>query len=613
MKTRDRILFGFPVAVTAVVVFFAWLLYWQHTVFMESFLSDAENSISHETMLAREAVSPFLQSGDESGAKEFCEKFRGTGLRLSVIAPDGRVIGDSDEDPEEMVNHSARPEVSAAMSGAPATDRRFSESVGEWMIYHSVPLETPDGVYVVRSSVKTDATSRILTLSKVNLVLAVVFGGMVVAAVAAYVLRRVRKPLLLLQSSVMSVASGILDVRIRIPRSGVLRDLAIGVSEMTEKLKKTIESVSRERNDKEAILSDMTDAVLLTLSDGSVAEHNRSAERLFQIAPGGSFNVFRSGVKGLADSVEKAFSVGAGFKKEFSMTFPDSTEGVIFVSATFTGGGLLLTITDLTELRRLESFRSDFLAHVTHEIRTPLTCISGAAEVIREEPDLPKEKRMEMAEMIFTQAARMNSLVNDILNLLSIERKTHVAEKDFFPVNLFSVAVNAAAQTSPAAHRAGISISVSGNRNAVVDGDAPALEQAIVNLIVNAIRYSGSKKIDVSVDKCDGKCRLSVRDYGCGIPREHRERIFERFYRVHKDRSRALGGTGLGLSIVKHTAQLHGGSAVLECPEDGGCIFSMMLPESVSSAEDDSGNSQMDDNTIRGGRLPRAHEDVCGR
>jgi len=235
----------------------------------------------------------------------------------------------------------------------------------------------------------------------------------------------------------------------------------------------------------------------------------------------------------------------------------------------------------LSEMKKLESFRSDFIANVSHELKTPLTCIIGAVETIQEERNLPKEEYEMLLKMLCEQSERLEALIKDILSLAALENDSERQRREFLPVDLQNVMESCVQSHQHEAKQHGIQIKITHKEPVLVSGDAQLLEQALSNLINNAIKYSGSPDIELSLSLTDKCAVISVADHGCGIPEESRPRIFERFFRVHKERSRALGGTGLGLAIVKHIAQLHGGRAELYSGSDKGCCFSIIIPEDI--------------------------------
>ena len=232
----------------------------------------------------------------------------------------------------------------------------------------------------------------------------------------------------------------------------------------------------------------------------------------------------------------------------------------------------------LAEMRKLEKFRRDFVSNVTHEIRTPLTGILGAVDVLAEDEALTPEDRSAMLTVLKEQSSRLDKLAQDILSLARIEHSEDGGRKNDFAVcDLSDIMKNVFTLMRPKAAAQGVGLLLLRNDRVRIACDAARIEEAVLNLVENALRYSGSLTVELSLEADGGRSRISVMDRGVGIPKEHQARIFERFYRVDKARSREIGGTGLGLAIVKHIAQLHGGEVSVVSEPGGGSTFTILL------------------------------------
>jgi signal transduction histidine kinase len=232
----------------------------------------------------------------------------------------------------------------------------------------------------------------------------------------------------------------------------------------------------------------------------------------------------------------------------------------------------------LAELRRAERFRSEFIANLTHEIKTPLTGIIGAVDLLDGGDDLPPDSRKTLFGLLRGESVRLNALAQDILELAHLEEQQRDDNASFAPADLSDIARSVQMRLQPKADAAHVRLVLGDLPSVTVPCDARLVEHALSNLVENALRYSGSPDVVISLAARDKKAVLAVEDHGVGIPPEHRARIFERFYRVDKNRSRDKGGTGLGLAIVKHIAQLHHGTATLEPVAGGGCRFELAIP-----------------------------------
>lgn len=231
----------------------------------------------------------------------------------------------------------------------------------------------------------------------------------------------------------------------------------------------------------------------------------------------------------------------------------------------------------IDEMRKLEKFRRDFISNLTHEIRTPLTGILGAVELLGDAEHLTESDRATMLKILKDESVRLDKLAQDILALARIEHSGGEAKRAFAVCNLSDVLKNVFTLMKPNAAAAGVGLVLLKNENVKASCDAALIEEALLNLIENALRYSGSLTIELSLENVGGRARFTVADNGIGIEKKHQPRIFERFYRVDKARSREKGGTGLGLAIVKHIAQLHGGDVAVVSNPGEGCAFTVTI------------------------------------
>ena len=385
------------------------------------------------------------------------------------------MLADTSPSHLDFDNHSGRGEFQTAKSGKTGFARRYSETLNEQMIYYAVPVQTPQGLYVIRFAQKDFPYIEIFPWITGCIILLGAVSTVLLCWLQSYLLKRVYRPLVEVGRCANDIFEGKSETQIPIPAGGSVKPLAEMLSNMTERLKK-----------------------------------------------------------------------------------------------------------QLSEMKKLESFRSDFIANVSHELKTPLTCIVGAVETIQEDRDLPKEQYDMLLKILGEQSARLDALIKDILSLAALENDPERQRREFLPVDLQELLRTCAQSFRQEAARHDQTIRIIHAEPLSVSGDVQLLEQALSNLISNAIKYSGSPDIELSLFRERNCAVIAVTDHGCGIPPENQPRIFERFYRVHKERSRALGGTGLGLAIVKHIAQLHDGKVELDSVFGKGCCFKVYLPEIIS-------------------------------
>jgi two-component system phosphate regulon sensor histidine kinase PhoR len=523
---------------------------------------------------------------------------RVTGHRMTVLYPDGRVAADTESDPTLMENHAGRQEVIEAIRSGYGTAIRYSTTLRQSLMYVAVPIMV-DGrlLGVARSAVTletVDAATRRLQrpLLAVGglLALRAAVGGTVVA-------RRLARPLHAVRENAHAMEAGALDRRI--PESNIAEVHAMGeaLNSMTHRLRDRIEIVTRQRDEEEALLACMQEGVLATDGQRRVRRMNPAAGRLFGVDPD------RAEGRDVVETIRNADllaiyeSVATGGAPAEGMVTLAADGRELYVRGTALPaegdrrGGVLLVLSDVTRLRRLETVRQDFVANVSHELKTPITAIRGFAETLRE-GGVDAERQARFVEIIARQAERMARIVEDLLLLSSIEHGGNSG----MPLERAGLAnVVEAAVQGCAATAAGSGVTVTRQGVAGLEaGISPRfLEQALINLLDNAIKYSPKGgTVEVLGEQRGAEVWLRVRDHGPGIESRHLPRLFERFYRVDQGRSRELGGTGLGLAIVKRIAVAHGGRVDVESVLGEGSTFSVVLPTSPArAAEAGSGGS----------------------
>jgi len=353
------------------------------------------------------------------------------------------------------------------------------------------------------------------------------------------------------------------------------------LNEVEREMRARVEALQRERDDRERILAHMSDGVALVDGAGRVVHVNHRLATLLGAArpaePGTLFQAFAR-VPDLDELLEAARADERTVERELRLWSPRAQ--VLRVTATPLGGPapapVLLVLHDLTEAERLQRLRQDFVANVSHELRTPLTSLRGYAETLAEGGLDDVEHRERFVQIIRDQAVRLQALVEDLLALAELERPDVALRRERF--DLRAAAERQVAPLREAARGAGLDLVLASGGSVWVEGDRVQLEQAMANLLDNAVKYTERGEVSVRLGADDAFAWFEVRDSGPGIPAEDQPRVFERFYRVDKARSREKGGTGLGLSIVKHAIQLHGGEVSLASTPGEGSVFSFRIP-----------------------------------
>jgi two-component system phosphate regulon sensor histidine kinase PhoR len=505
---------------------------------------------------------------------------RATGMRVTLIAADGAVIADSDVSPAALAgveNHAARPEVAEALAGRVGRDERRSGTLGRPFLYLASPLDG-GALRLAADSARVEAEVSALSRALVAAGAAgLALAATLAAGFATLLTRRVRE----LQGVVKAIAAG--DLGQRLPwRSGdELGAIASAIDDMAEQLRRRLEQASDEQARLRAVLTGMVEGVLVLDKGGRVILANPRLRELFgawgAVEGRPALEVIRR-----AD-VESALSEAARSPEPVVREIQLSTGGgrhlemhaVRFPSQ----GPLLGTVAvfhDVTEIHRLEGIRRDFVANVSHELRTPLTAIRGFAETLRGS-EVPAEQRRQYLDVILRHSDRLTALIEDLLELSRIEGGIRGLALE--SVDAAAVARDVLQDLKPRLDSGRLQSEVRAEPAPRALADRRALEQVLLNLLDNAIKYSEpGGRIEITVSGAPPWVRIDVSDTGIGIPQADQARIFERFYRVEKARSRDLGGTGLGLAIVKHLVQAQDGEVFVASREGQGTTFTLRLP-----------------------------------
>lgn len=538
------------------------------------------------------ASIPALEPGapGEAAAAAAAKRMAESGYRVTLILADGRVLADSEADPGSMENHATRPEVAAALAGRPTSIRRMSTTVGEELLYAASPLVQGGATLgVLRLAIHEPSLERAFAPSRWSLALAsLAFAAAAIAAAAAFARMTVR-PLASLAAAARAYGSGEWAAgarrSVRPDDPEEIRLLAETLDSMAADIGQRMRSAEEQRRELEAILDAMAEAVIALDSNLRIRTANSSASALFGLEGKigtGLLEATRS--SDLQAVAADCLASGVDRKAGVSLFLPAERFFQVFASplggplARPGGAGVVIALNDVTELRRLERVRRDFVANVSHELRTPVQLVKGFAESLGEgDVDDPERAKRYMG-IIGRNAARMESLIGDLLSLASLEREGR-ERLDAELVDIAPILLAAREAIGPKAEDLGTEVQVDCEPGLSARVDAGLLEQALVNLIDNAVKYSAAGTVvRVTARSEGGALVLEVRDRGIGIPASDLPRIFERFYRVDKARSRELGGTGLGLAIVRHIALAHGGEVSVESYEGEGSTFRMRLP-----------------------------------
>jgi len=560
---------------------------WYTTVLLKEFyFKHVQEELEIRCSLVEKDVSDLAGASDYIGLDIFCKKFfKANKSRLTVIAHDGKVFADSLEDPAKMENHSGRIEISDALKSGTGRSVRYSPTLHQNMMYVAMPLEIKGkSSAVLRISVSVSLIDQTLH----EIYKKIIIAGLVVAAfsilMSIFVSRRISRPILELERGAANFAKGNFSRKLAVSEIDEIGELAGSMNYMSDELNRRMREILEQHGRLETILSSMMEGVVAVDAEGRLINMNRSASALLKTPEAYAGKLFHEIIRNasLQSFIDTVLAEKNTIEKEIS--FYDDEHRHLYVRGTVLhdpeGGciGALLVMNDITRLKKLENMRSEFVSNVSHEIKTPITAIKASVETLLDN-GLNKDEIDNLLKIIGRHTDRLSSIVEDILSLSKLEQEKSPDESKFTETLLENVIESAVADCREKADKKGVSFIINCNSGIVGVMNSSLMEQAIVNLIDNAIKYSDENmSVEIETFKDDGHIVISVKDHGCGIPREHLSRIFERFYRVDKARSRKLGGTGLGLSIVKHIANVHGGKVEVESAVGKGTKFSIILP-----------------------------------
>ena len=510
--------------------------------------------------------------------------------RVTLIALDGVVIADNRELASLMDNHLDRPEIIAIETQANrfgSTTRR-SETLDLDMLYVATDLRIGgEKVGYVRISRPLSAVDEKVGQFREStavlaslLILATLFAGLIFA-------QQISSPLFEMRRISTRMADGEFDLRIPEGRSDEFGELAVAINQLGGAVEKRLRDLTRNRNELEAILGGLEEGVIAIDRKQRVIHINSVAETLLGISidPQAKVNLLQLQVDTQLRELVSAF-LAESTNQSRNIKILGKT---IATSVLRSGGpsfeGAIIVLQDITEVRRLERARTDFVANASHELKTPIAALKGFIDTLVEDKSMPADTASHFLSRSAAQVGRLQGVVTDLLQLSRLESRDE--DRALLRIDLVELLRAVYTDKLQDAHLADIALEIAlPDESVEVLGENESLEQLFTNLIDNALKYSPSGSVvRVVAELSDSTVKIQVIDQGIGIPVKEQARIFERFYRVDRARSREKGGTGLGLSIVKHITELHGGKVAVESVEGKGSTFTVTLPIAYSQGD----------------------------
>lgn len=580
--------------VTALFLFLLGL-YLMNTIEQYSFNNIQNNLLSYARLMSDDLQASFAKPPSREFFQEYAKKVsHDINARVTFIDTSGEVLGDSVLDKDSMVNHANRPEVKKAINGEIGKSVRYSTSLEKRMFYFASPVKTGHQVLgVVRVAVPWDEIEASRNYIRKIIISSTLAALILMVMVSSAFTANLVVPLQEMTRVARDMAEGKMDVVINVTSDDEIGELGKGLNYMSVRLHDTISQITEERNKVKAILTSMTDGVIAIDRKGSILLINPAIEKLFHISHENSLG------KGLIEVVRnfdlekllhQALESETGSTRELHLFVPDmKTFRISTAPLTNESGavGAVAVLRDITAFRQVEIMKTDFVANVSHELKTPLTSIKGFVETLLDGALDEQETAKHFLEIINDETDRLNRLINDLLSLSRIEAKQR--ELNRVSLDLEKLINETVSILSPQASEKDLAINVNIKHPLqAVEADEDMIGQVLINLIDNAVKYTHQGgEVNISAETQKDQVKVAVSDTGIGIPIESIPRLFERFYRVDKARSREMGGTGLGLAIVKHILELHNGKIEVESIVGKGSMFTFYLPLTGASVVKD--------------------------
>lgn len=583
MGLARRLLFFYAIIFITVLMAADWTL---SKILQARDFQKLQDNLSRQSMLIREIAAPLLKTPPKLQT-EIKKLAVATGVRITIVNDRGMVLADSSEAEEaisRMENHATRPEIAAALRGAIGTSTRYSMTLKSPMLYLAFPISEGSQILgVVRTAMQKTQIYEILNPIRSLVLLTAVLSIGIILLISFFYSRHLANRIGSITSVAERYAKGDLSQKILIGGRDELKMLAETMNQMALSLRLKIAALENEQTKIAAILRHMSEGILAIDRQKHCVLANPAAEKFFSCR---SEEVLGKSLLEITRNLEVEKIVDRAFREQKNLTggirimAPEEKElfvQVVIMQSMQNLGGILV-FHDVTELRRFEKTRKEFVANVSHELRTPLTSIKGFIETLLHQPPKDAKTYEKFLTTLTEETDRLTRLVEDILTLSEIEQKELLMKKDRLDLSLEFERVLESFQTQIQRKNIAVQNETAG-QTLIATGDRDKIHQVFSNLIDNAIKFNrprGSIKIH-GCSKSEG-VTLTIEDTGIGIPEEATKRVFERFFRVDKTRSKELGGTGLGLAIVKHIMEAHGGRAFCESRLGQGTSFSVFFP-----------------------------------
>jgi two-component system phosphate regulon sensor histidine kinase PhoR len=576
----------FPSFLLLIVLSFISLYLFISNEIKEFYYEEKTNELLVHTELIAISIDP-EKINDPEYINEFCKGIDpGFNIRLTIIRFDGQVIGDSHENPNLMDNHISRPEIVLALENRTGTANRYSSTLQKEMLYFAQLYDINETPIIIRTSLPDESLGATLDLLQTRLMI----GGLIILLLGTilsyFISKTIASPIIKLTNQVHHIRIGNLRERIRLKGTKEILSLTESFNDLARQLADRIDSITVQSNEQKAILTSMIEGIIATDNGGKIIRINPAAKKILEIDKD---DIVGENITSITHNKELIYYFEQYLNQNDlglqEITIPSLKQKIVQLYSTKLIDsedkriGSLFVITDISQIKKLERIRQDFVANVSHELKTPITTIKGFVETIEGVQIKDKKTIKKYLSFIAKNTDRMNAIITDLLELSRLEQQEYDTKILLKKHNIKLVIEAAIQECDYQISKKSINIELDCGEKIKAPLDIGLMSRAITNLLDNAIQYSNkSAKVLLTVKKVADTAIISVTDSGPGIETKHLTRLFERFYRVDKSRSRKHGGTGLGLAIVKHIANIHNGNVSVESKVGEGSIFSIIIP-----------------------------------
>ena len=585
-KKRFYQIYSYAFWILIIVIFGLFILITKNYI-SKNYIKSFEDDLHTKTMIFSNHVKHEIDQNGLNKINEICDYYVDENTFFSVILPNGKEIGWSQKNYQKPDFYAERPEVKSALSGEYGKHTRYNIGLKETFIHIAIPIKDNDDsiLCAVRGSSPTSKRDLFIIQFEDKISQIYFIFSLVTLIIFIAISNRISSPLKKIIKSAKIISQ---NKKInKLPEHSIFEidELSQTLNTLSLKIQKNTKELDIKYIEQQAVLASMQEGVLAIDKKQQIIQINRAAMLILEIN-----NLDDTDSRIIQQHIR--FSNLQNFIKKILLTKKQATKDMTLNASSIksvqvTGSpltnekgvniGALIVMRDITDLRKLEEVRTDFVANVSHELKTPITSIKGFIETLSSDDFEHNKETKKFLEIIRQQSNRLNTIVDDLLTLSRIERKEEHIVFDLFPLE--NIIKNSIALCHHQAEKKNIKIKMNCDSNSEIKVNSALLEQALVNLIINAIQHSNSNTtISLIGQMKDKKIIISVQDEGIGIEKKHHTRLFERFYRIDSSRSRNDGGTGLGLSIVKHIVNAHKGEISLESEIGKGSIFTIKIP-----------------------------------